>query len=210
MAESHLVYESCLEVIPAVYRTIAASAIKYALIPIFVLISAIPRANAAVTIQNLCVEYRNTPLGIDVAQPRFGWQMAATAGERGLEQTAYQLEVKDPKGAVIWDSQRVPDAASLGIKYAGPPLKGSTRYAWTVSVWNQAGAKLSRLSWFETGLMDPSPTSAPGAEPSGLAAATAIWSSMRRTWLSLTPGTRSPLFRAARARASFTAPTTRV
>ena len=148
------------EVIPAVHRTIAASAIKYALIPIFVLISAIPRANAAVTIQNLCVEYRNTPLGIDVAQPRFGWQMAATAGERGLEQTAYQLEVKDPKGAVIWDSQRVPDAASLGIKYAGPPLKGSTRYAWTVSVWNQAGAKLSASSWFETGLMDPSPTSA--------------------------------------------------
>ncbi len=63
-------------------------------------------SNAAVVIQGLQVEYRNTPLGIDVAQPRFSWQMATTAGERGYAQTAYQIEVKDPKGALVWDSQR--------------------------------------------------------------------------------------------------------
>ena len=51
-------------------------------------------ASAALVVKNLQVEYRTNPLGIDVAQPRFGWQMAATAGERGAGQAAYQLEVK--------------------------------------------------------------------------------------------------------------------
>ncbi len=124
------------------------------------LLAPLPRANASVVLKNLQVEYRTTPLGIDVAQPRFSWQMSATAGERGQEQAAYQLEVRDPKGIAVWDSRRVQDASSLGIKYSGTPLKGSTRYTWTVSAWNQAGVKLSATSWFETGLMDSSPTSA--------------------------------------------------
>ena len=52
-------------------------------------------ANAAVALENLRVEYRATPLGIDVAKPRFSWQMAATAGERAYSQSAYQIEVRD-------------------------------------------------------------------------------------------------------------------
>jgi len=105
------------------------------------------------------VEYRSAPLGIDVAQPRFSWQMAFSEGKRGISQAAYQLQVKDPKGAVVWDSKRTSGATSLGVKYAGSPLKAATRYAWTVTVWDQAGAKLAASSWFETGLMDPSPGS---------------------------------------------------
>src|SRR5689334_10024367 len=115
--------------------------------------------HGAVAIRNLQVEYTTTPLGIDVAQPRFSWQMAATAGEREQRQTAFQIEVKDPKGAVVWDSKRIETANAVGVRYAGSPLKGATRYSWTVSVWNQAGAKLTGSSWFETGLMDQSPNS---------------------------------------------------
>ena len=123
------------------------------------ILAAIP-SNAAAVIKNLQVEYRNTPLGIDVAQPRFSWQMATTAGERGYAQTAYQIEVKDPKGnARLGHEARSTDPTSLGIKYAGSPLKAATRYSWTVTVWNQAGAKLTASSWFETGLMDPAPDS---------------------------------------------------
>jgi hypothetical protein len=48
------------------------------------------QADAAALIRNLQVEYRNAPLGIDVTQPRFSWQMATTASERGYAQTAYQ------------------------------------------------------------------------------------------------------------------------
>jgi alpha-L-rhamnosidase len=116
-------------------------------------------AQAALIVKNLCVEYRPTPLGIDVRQPRFSWQMAATAGERGAGQSAYQVEVRDPKGLVAWDSTKVASRESVGIRYAGTALNAATRYAWTVTVWTTAGAKLTASSWFETGLMDPSPTS---------------------------------------------------
>ena len=117
------------------------------------------QAEAAV-IRNLQVEYQSTPLGIDVRQPRFGWQMEASAGERGLAQSAYRIEVRDPKGAVVWDSDRTDGSESLAIKYAGSALRAATRYSWTVTVWNQAGAQLSASSWFETGLMDPAPGAA--------------------------------------------------
>ena len=80
---------------------------KRILILAFALLGGIRQANAAAVIRNLQVEYRNTPLGIDVAQPRFSWQMATTAGERGYAQTAYQIEVKDPKGSVVWDTKRI-------------------------------------------------------------------------------------------------------
>lgn len=114
------------------------------------------QAEAAV-VRNLQVEYRNTPLGIDVQQPRFSWQMEGAAGERGVAQAAYQLEVRDQNGAIVWDSRKVDSSDAIHIRYAGSALKAATRYAWTVTVWTQAGAKLTGSSWFETGLMDPSP-----------------------------------------------------
>ena len=112
--------------------------------------------SAPASLQNLQVEYRTTPLGIDVPQPRFSWQMDATAGERGVAQAAYQIEVRDPKGAVVWDSKRTDSSESARHhvrreRRSRPPR----RYAWTVTVWTQAGAKLTASSWFETGLMDP-------------------------------------------------------
>ena len=60
--------------------------------------------NAAVVIQNQMVEYRPTPLGIDIAHPRFSWQMATTAGERGYFQAAYRIEINDPSGNAIWNT----------------------------------------------------------------------------------------------------------
>jgi len=126
-----------------------------AFLPLF---SSLP-ANAATVIDKLKVEYRETPLGIDIAQPRFSWQMVASKGERGAMQAAYEIQVEDPAGSVVWDSKRTEGSDALGILYAGNPLKPATRYSWTVSVWNQKGEKLSSSSWFETGLMDPSPDS---------------------------------------------------
>jgi alpha-L-rhamnosidase len=134
--------------------------IKRTLYAALALVASMAQARGAVLVRNPQTEYRNTPLGIDVAQPRFSWQMAATAGERGAAQAAYQIEVKDPKGAAVWDTKRIEGPVSLGIQYAGTPLKAATRYTWTVTVWDQAGAKLTASSWFETGLMDPAPNSA--------------------------------------------------
>jgi len=119
----------------------------------------IDAAGSAARITNLTVEYRKTPLGIDVERPRFGWQMVAPAGQRGYAQTAYRIVVKDPQGNVAWDSGRVKSSESVAIRYAGQPLKPATRYSWSVTVWDHMGAEATASSWFETGLMDPRPGS---------------------------------------------------
>jgi hypothetical protein len=64
------------------------------------LLGCLAPAHADVAIRRLQVEYRDTPLGIDVALPRFSWQMATTNGERGAMQTAYEIRVTDKLPAI--------------------------------------------------------------------------------------------------------------
>ena len=133
---------------------------KVALLAAALLLAVSSRAGAEVKLQSPQVEYRTTPLGLDVAQPRFSWHMTADGGERAVSQLAYRLEVRDPAGVVTWDSGRIAAGTSLGIRYAGTPLRPSTRYTWTATAWLAEGRTRTATSWFETGLMDTSPTSA--------------------------------------------------
>jgi alpha-L-rhamnosidase len=79
--------------------------------------------------------------------------MRAPEGERGWSQNAYQIVVTDPAGSPAWDSGKVASDVSLGIAYAGAPLRPATRYTWTVTVWDQNGDTASGSARFETGLM---------------------------------------------------------
>ena len=115
-------------------------------------------------IVNLQVEYTDHPIGIDVKLPRFSWQMLATEGSRGYNQVAYQIIVKDAQGKVVWNSTRTKSGTALAVVYAGPPLKATTRYNWTVNVWDQTGGVSSAGSWFETGLMDTEMSAWDGAQ----------------------------------------------
>ncbi len=119
--------------------------------------TALSQLFAAVSIENLKVEYSKTPIGIDIRQPRFSWQMTASGSERGQMQTAFEIVVKDPEGSVAWDSKKIIDGTSLGKVYSGSSLKAGTRYSWTVIVWDQSGKSYSNSSWFETGLMNFNP-----------------------------------------------------
>lgn len=116
------------------------------------------------SIGNLMVEYSTTPMGIDVAAPRFSWQMISPEGQRGFLQRAYQVEVRNSSGEVVWDSKKVERGVSIGIRYAGSPLEATTRYNWTVTVWDQNGDAASDKSWFETGLMNPDQSAWDGAQ----------------------------------------------
>ncbi len=127
------------------------------LVVVFVFSLNVFQTKAATTCSNLQVEYTQTPLGIDVKSPHFSWQMTGSEGERNLNQAAYQIVVKDLKGNMVWDTKKVSDSKSLGIVYAGSLLQPTTRYNWTVTVWDQKGASFSDSSWFETGLMNPDP-----------------------------------------------------
>lgn len=110
----------------------------------------------AFNVTNLRVEYTSHPLGLDVATPRFSWQMDSKT--RGAAQTAYAITVSDASGNEVWNSGRVASSASVGIHYGGKALQPSTRYTWTVTVYGNGKTPEveSATSWFETGLMTTS------------------------------------------------------
>ncbi len=107
----------------------------------------------------LQVDNLRTPLGIDDPAPIFSWQLRDPA--RGARQTAYEIfvasqpELLNGGNADVWQSGRVESGESLNIRYAGPPLKPSTRYYWRVKLWGADGKPYPTgdASWWETGLM---------------------------------------------------------
>ncbi len=110
-------------------------------------------------VDNLRTEYLDRPLGLDVAAPRFTWQLTAAAGARGISQQAYRLQVSAPSGEVVWDTGRVGSGQSVLVPYGGTSLQPKTRYAWEVTAWDQDMKPHRQTSWFETGLLDPDPDS---------------------------------------------------
>lgn len=134
------------------------------LIILFSIIRCTNATNKEIAINNLTVEYSTTPLGIDVEKPRFSWQMNAYENKRGYYQIAYHIEVKNHTGKVVWNSEKVNTATALSIVYQGEKLKASTKYNWTVKVWDQNNKEYSANSWFETGLMNPSQSAWDGAQ----------------------------------------------
>jgi len=135
-----------------------SKALPAALLVPCALVLGAPAAEAGASpaaLTRLQVEYSETPLGIDVEAPRFSWQMLAPQDERGWSQGAYQVVVTDPRGTAIWDTGKVESGSSVGVVYGGAALQASSRYDWTVTVWDQNGDTTSESSWFETGLMSP-------------------------------------------------------
>ena len=105
-------------------------------------------------IQDLEVDQRTTPLGIDNLVPEFRWEMVSDV--RGQKQTAYQIVVKDGD-TTVWDTGKVSSDVSNAIRYGGSALESRTRYNWTVTVWDKDGNALeSKSSWFEMGLLNKS------------------------------------------------------
>ncbi|WP_144549232.1 glycoside hydrolase family 78 protein [Bacillus sp. X1(2014)] len=119
----------------------------------------IAAAKEKVTITNLEVESTTNPIGIDKENPRFSWIMESDI--RGQKQSAYQIIVSTDKKKLkksegdIWDTGKIKSDQSNNIKYEGKALSPTTRYYWTVKVWDKDGNQVvpSNEAWFETGLM---------------------------------------------------------
>ena len=85
--------------------------------------------------------------------PSFSWRMCSP--KEGAAQQAYRLMVREgsPNGQCVWDSGEVACGKSVGVKYAGTPLKSATKYFWSVSIKDESGAWLKPVpGFFETGL----------------------------------------------------------
>lgn len=102
----------------------------------------------------LKVEYTLNPIGIDVENPLFSWQIQTDQNKRGQLQTAYQIQVFNEQKELVWDSKKVISDHSVAIQYKGTPLQSRTRYLWNVSSWDEHNERYQSQSFFETGLLD--------------------------------------------------------
>lgn len=107
----------------------------------------------------LSTEYKVNPVGIDVRQPRFGWQLVSDG--RDVVQTAYQIRVAETERALsrrpIWDTGKITSDASVHRVYEGPALQPRKRYYWQVRVWdgNDRASAWSEPAFWEMGLLGP-------------------------------------------------------
>ncbi len=130
---------------------------KY-LLSIFLLIFAFEVSAQSVPVRLQC-EHLVNPLGIDVPNPRFSWQLDDP--RKGASQTAFQLVVGTDSAEVangksnMWDSHKILSDSILTI-YAGQILEPFTKYFWQVRIWDQNGKLSERnpVASFETGMMD--------------------------------------------------------
>jgi alpha-L-rhamnosidase len=121
---------------------------------LFLLAAVIPLTGmaTATNIERIRCEYLKNPLGIDVATPRFTWEISA---DHNGKQTACRLNVATSPQllkcgkADIWKSGRVNTDISRMV-YQGPALQAHTRYYWQVEVWSNGRKLTSEVASFET------------------------------------------------------------
>jgi len=121
-------------------------------------------AAAQVRVQNLLCENLADPIGLDVARPRFSWQLLAAKDRRGVRQTAYEVRVAASAAglaqggpAAVWNSGKVLSDSSVNVTYAGPTLQPNRRYHWQVRAWDNAGkpSAWSAPAYWQVGLLTP-------------------------------------------------------
>jgi alpha-L-rhamnosidase len=112
------------------------------------------------SVERLTCEHLQDPLGIDVAQPRFSWQIADRSYTSGQCQTAYHIVVaSSPKlldSPDVWDSGITPSSESHLVTYGGAALQSGSDYYWKVRIYDRYGkpSKWSAIAHFSTGLFD--------------------------------------------------------
>ena len=130
-------------------------------ISIFLLLVCCHALMAQVQVKHLRIENLDNPIGLDVTQPRFGWQLAAE--RRNVLQTAYEIQVA-ANGAelsagkkVLWNSGKILSDASVWVPYGGPVLQSGKKYWWRVRVWDNAGnvSDWSASAFWQMGLLSP-------------------------------------------------------
>lgn len=111
-------------------------------------------------------EFTVDPIGVGERQPRLSWRL--TAAERGIQQTAYQVQVASDVerlrngSADLWDSGRVSSDESVHVFYSGQPLRSRQRCWWRVRVWDASSVltEWSSTAYWELALLEASDWSA--------------------------------------------------
>lgn len=114
----------------------------------------------SVEVTRLQVEMKSNPLGIDVAQPRFSWQIASDKPD--LMQVGYRIQVaaspEDLQSGknLLWDSGEITSDCSLFIPYEGEMLQSCQSYYWRVKVkTNQSARDWSEVQMWSMAILNP-------------------------------------------------------
>ena len=134
-------------------------------------LSVLARTTEQVSVGTLSVEYKQNPIGIDVAKPRLSWQLRSE--RRNVHQTAYEIQVAATESELaagrklIWDSTKITSDDSVNRIYDGPALKSGQRYFWHVRVWDDSATASgwSEAGYFEMGLLSATDWKANWIEP---------------------------------------------
>ncbi len=133
---------------------------KNRLISLMIFLLAFIGLSAQVKVSNLLTENLTNPIGLDITQPRFSWQLISEV--RNTMQSAYEVKVSDnlanlsSEKNLIWNSGKVFSDSSVYIAYKGSPLKSGVKYFWQVSVWynNGKASKWSETATFQMGFLN--------------------------------------------------------
>ena len=124
---------------------------------------------SSLKLENLRVEYKVNPMGIDEPQPRLSWQIVSA--ERGVVQKAYQIRVAATTSDLgqndIWNTGKVVSDQSIHVVYQGPALPSRQRFYWQVRVWegDDKPSAWSAPAFWEMGLLQPSDWPAAWIQP---------------------------------------------
>lgn len=107
-------------------------------------------------------EYKENPIGVDVAVPRLSWKLKSN--QRNVLQTAYRILVADDPQIIarnrgnIWDSRKVSSSSSIQIEYGGKALQATKTYYWKVMTWTNKSRSSgwSKIATWQMGLLHPS------------------------------------------------------
>lgn len=115
-------------------------------------------AGAQVGVQNLLIENRLNPIGLDIQNPRFSWLL--TSDKRNVLQTSYEIKITlSPNGkGLFWNSGKVNSSQSVQVVYTGPALQSAKKYYCQVRIWDNAGheSPWSQPASWQMGLLNVS------------------------------------------------------
>jgi len=116
---------------------------------------------AQIKVGNLLTENRENPIGIDILQPRFSWQLMSEG--RNVMQSAYEIRVSDGTSSsknkkIIWATGKISSDSSVYVTYTGPSLGSGKKYYWQVKVYDNTGkaSAWSDPAYWQMGLLQAS------------------------------------------------------
>jgi alpha-L-rhamnosidase len=121
-------------------------------------------AAAQVEVQNLLTENLTDPVGLDVKEPQFSWQLSSD--KRNVSQNAFEIKVTAGK-SLAWGTGKVNSSQSVHVPYAGSSLQSGKKYTWQVRVWDNSNkvSGWSAPAIFQMALLNASDWTARWIEP---------------------------------------------